>query len=129
VNLADMTLLQRYAMLMLKIAIERSAKEPVALPVDGKVDSLLDRVNASNITKSVGFRKMRAWFKRLSPSGKNRARQWMTTHLLLVDKLKKQVEAQGDTFSYAELELDIRAAPTGELLDGPNLQPTEEQPE
>ena len=102
---------------MLQISIEQTARLKIS-PADAPPDRLLERVDESNILQSRGYRAMRRWFESLSPGAKQRARTWMRNQLLGVDKLKREVEAQGDTFSYADLDMDIRAANTGELISG-----------
>ncbi len=94
----DSALLQRWARLQLHIAIAKSASEPVKLGQD------LTRVNLDNLTASRGFRALRSMFARMSPSARQRMRTWMKRQLAGVDALKRKVEAEGDEFSYGELE-------------------------
>jgi hypothetical protein len=106
---ADRKLLERWARLQLAISIARSAREGVKLEHNvGRVD----RVDSSNLFKSVGWRALRNWFRSLSPRARRNAVQWMSIQLEGVEKIKRAIGAEGGTFDplidLADIDFTIR---------------------
>ena len=102
--------LKRWALLQLAVASARSVRELGRAP--GPADGVI--VDSELVTKSKGFRALRAWFVGLSPGGKDRAIRWMTTHLDGVAKLEAKLKAEGSDLDYADLndvEFSLHAAP------------------
>lgn len=124
-NLADISLLQRWGKLQLMIAVAKAKTTPLTLGEDGKPDlSRLaegEELLRGDFTKSRAFKGLRAWFMALSPGARARSRQWMRNMLAGVDRLKRKVESEGDVFDYALLETNIRekAADDGIAVVGP----------
>lgn len=102
-------LLERWARLQLAISISRTAREAAKLEHNvGRVDT----VDSANLFKSTGWRALRKWFGMLSRGAKRNAIRWMTFQLEGVDKIKRAIEAQGDTFDpsvdLADIDFTIR---------------------
>jgi hypothetical protein len=123
VRYEDTRLLQRWARLQLQIAIAKAKREPIKLDPDGKPD--LTRVDegvdllGDGVLRSNGYRSLVAWFKSLTPRPRSRWRDVMRNQIAGVEKLKRQIEEQGDTFDYAELDISIRADPQGNPVEAP----------
>lgn len=120
----DIRLLQRWSRLQLQIAIAKAKREPIKLDEDGKPD--LTRVDegidllGDGVLRSQGYRSLVAWFKSLTPRPRARWRDVMRNQVAGVEKLKRQVEAQGDEFDYADLDISIRADDQGNPVEAPS---------
>lgn len=90
----DAKLLLRWARLQLEIAI---AKCPA------------DQMNMSpeNITRSVGYQKLRAWYVQLSDRAKADARRWMTSQIDGVQRLLEQAKASGERIDMGDITIEV----------------------
>lgn len=85
----DARLLRAWALLQLEVAASKAAP------------GALRDVEKGNIHKSKGFRLLRAWFTRLSPGARVRARKWLQGQIDGVRKARQMVGA--DELTAAEL--------------------------
>lgn len=95
--------------MQLAISIARTARDGAALEHNvGRVD----RVESANLFKSTGWRALRKWFGSLSRMAQRNAVRWMSFQLEGVDKIKRAIAEQGDTFDpltdLAEIDFNIR---------------------
>jgi hypothetical protein len=107
VNYDDQQLLLKWARLMLDIAI---AKCPA------------DRMNMSheNITHSIGYRRLRAWFTHLSPRAKIGARRWMRAQIDGVRELLAKAKATGERIEMGEIVIET-FDDTGTAVQAPDI--------
>ncbi len=91
---ADAILLGRYARLQLEIVV---AKNPTA-----KIDLSKDTVR-----KSIGYRKLRAWFMRMSPRKRADARRWLKLQCEGVEQIKKLCIHTGEDPSTVLADIEI----------------------
>lgn len=106
---ADQKLLLEYARLQLAIALSRNPS------------AALDVTDAT-VHRSAGYRKLRLWFKHLSPRAKAKARRWFNDNITGVREVMALAEKTGEPLSLADIVIDIRDAETGEALpDAPKL--------
>ena len=90
----DARLLLRYAKLQLEIAV---AKNPTA---EMNLDETL-------VHRSVGYKKLRAWFRRMSPRKRVEARYWLRQQCDGIDKMKKVAVGYGLDPKAALAEIEI----------------------
>lgn len=94
-RLADMKLLQRYARLQFDIAV---AKNPTAI---------MD-LTYETVTKSVGYKKLRAWFMRMSPRKRDDARRWLAQQCEGIEKIKKLAAQTGEDATSILADIEIK---------------------
>ncbi len=91
----DQKLLRTYARLQLEISVSRN---PTAAM----------EVTPETVTRSVGFKKLRAFFLSLSPRKRERYRHIMQGEIDGVRKIVEQAKATGEELSLADVEFLIR---------------------
>lgn len=110
----DLQLLLEWSRLQLRIAIARSP---------GVVHDLDEK----HVYKSLGYKKLRLWFRHQSPKGRDRARKWMQSQLDGVREILAKAKAGGEDISLAELEINYRDAETKEPIGQvPAMAPDDE---
>lgn len=108
-NIADQKLLLEYARLQLAISVSRN---PTAA-----ID-----VTAATVHRSTGYKRMRLWFRHLSPRAKAKARQWFRDNIEGVRKVMALAKESGEELSLADIVIDVVDAKTGAALpDAPKL--------
>lgn len=108
-NYADQKLLLEYSRLQLAIAVSRN---PTAA---------MD-VTEATVNRSTGYRKLRLWFRHLSPRAKAKARLWFRQNIEGVRMIMAKAKETGEELSLADIVIDVRDAETGAALpDAPKL--------
>lgn len=102
---ADIQLLRRWALLQLEIA---KAKNPTAI-----ID-----ITPSTVTRSAGYKKLRAWFLRQGPAGKVRARAWMESQIVGVREILKRAKESGESLDLGDIEIEYKEVPDDQVTDG-----------
>lgn len=85
--------------------------------------AMLD-ITPETVQRSAGYRKLRAWYVRLSPGKRARAEQWMRANIEAVREMIAKSRATGEPLSMADVTIEVIDAKTGEPLEPPDLQPT-----
>lgn len=104
-NVEQQQVLLAWARLQLEIAISRN---PTAA---------MD-VSAETITRSTGYRKLRAWFVRLSPRARGDAVRWMRSNTDGVRQVMAAAKASGEPLSMADVTIELIDAETRDPIGG-----------
>lgn len=105
----EQKLLLRYARLMLRISI---AKNPDA-PSEG--------LEEGNVQLSAGYKKLRAFYLRLSDRRRGDFRRFMATTIRGVETAMEQAQASGEQFTLADIEIEAFDPATGQAVAAPTF--------
>lgn len=109
-NVEQQKVLITWARLQLEIAVSRN---PAAA---------LD-VTPATVTRSTGYRKLRAWFVHLSPRARDGAVRWMRSHIKGVRDVMAAAKASGEAMSLADVTIEVFDRETGARIgDAPEFE-------
>lgn len=92
-NIEQQRVLLAWARLQLEIAVARNP----AVAMDVKPET---------VTRSAGFRKLRAWFVGLSPRAKDGALRWMRSHIDGVREVMRLAAKTGEPLSMQDITIE-----------------------
>lgn len=92
----DQKLLLAWARLQAEIMVARNPTEAVSADV-------------IPLQQTMGYRKLRAWFVRLSPRAKVRARTWFQAQIVGTREVLAKARAAGEKPNIGDIEIDVRA--------------------
>lgn len=100
---------------MFRIALER------AQAVGGEMN-----LTEAQVTRSDGYKKLRAFYVRLSDRAKLAYRKHLRSQLTGIEQLIAKAKETGEAFSYGDIEIDIIDARTGSPVSAPNFNQGDE---